>query len=467
MLMSRTSTNLVVHNARVVTETGVRHGGVAIEDGTIVAVGPDGSLPAGEREINADGNFLLPGLIDPHVHIGRRDFPYREGLAVDFETETRGAVHGGVTCLLNFLENSEDYVQQMDFYREVGEENSYIDFGHHVVLSHEHHLDEVHALAQEEGITSFKLFFNMYKYTDVDMEHADVDRVYRLLETLSDLPDTVGMFHCENAEVHREAKRRVKAEDRHDMEAWADASPNIAESMQIEQLATLTDHLDARSYAVHVSTAEGMETLARHQSEGVQIAGETLVAHLIATKDEELGVWGKVSPPLRGERSQNQLWKGLRTGTIQHVGTDHIATSKEACEIGEGKHGEHMWEAPPGVQPSMEVMLPMLLSEGYNRNRISIERLVEVSATNTAKRFNLYPQKGVIREGADADLVVADPDKRAVIDDDFFHGRECRWSPYHGRKVRGLPTHTIVDGDLAVQEGDLLIEPGQGSFRYR
>jgi dihydropyrimidinase/dihydroorotase len=465
--MSQCSTDLVVHNARVVTESGVRYGGVAVEDGTIVAVGRNGSLPAGDREIDADGNFLLPGLVDPHVHIGRRDFPYEEGLATDFETETRGAVHGGVTCLLNFLEHGDDYVPNMDFYREVGEDNSYIDFGHHVVLSHDHHFDEIRTLAQEEGISSFKLFFNMYKYTDVDMEHADVDRVYRLLETLSDLPNTIGMFHCENAEVHREAKQRVKAEGRHNLAAWADASPNIAESMQIEQLATLTDHLDARTYAVHVSTAEGVDALARRQAEGVQIAGEALVAHLVATKEEDLGVWGKVSPPLRGERSQERLWEGLRTGTLQHVGTDHITTSKEGREMGEGKHGEHMWEAPPGVQPGMEVMLPMLLTEGYNRNRIGIERLVEVAATNNAKRFNLYPDKGVIQEGADADLVIADPDRTAVIDDDFYHGREPRWSPYHGRELRGLATHTVVGGELAVREGELLVDPGRGSFRYR
>jgi len=108
----------------------------------------------------------------------------------------------------------------------------------------------------------------------------------------------------------------------------------------------------------------------------------------------------------------------------------------------------------------MEVMLPLLLSEGHNRNRIGIERLVEVAATNNAKRFNLYPGKGVIKEGVDADLVVADPDRTAVIDDDFYHGREPRWSPYHGRELRGLPTHTIAGGDLAVRESELLVNPG-------
>jgi len=145
--MPQRSTDLVVHNVRVVTKEGVRYGGVAVEDGTTVTVGRGGVLPAGDREIDADGNFLLPGLVDPHVHIGRRDFSYEEGLTTDFETETRGAVHGGVTCLLNFLEHGDDYVPDMDFYREVGKEHSYIDFGYHVVLSHDHHFDEIRELA--------------------------------------------------------------------------------------------------------------------------------------------------------------------------------------------------------------------------------------------------------------------------------------------------------------------------------
>jgi len=115
--------------------------------------------------------------LEHHVHIGRRDYAYREGLATDFETEIRWAMHGGVTCLLNFLEHHDDYVPQMGFYRKADEENSYIDFGHHVVLSHDHHFDEIHALGREEGITSFKLLFNIYEYSKLDIEHADAGRV--------------------------------------------------------------------------------------------------------------------------------------------------------------------------------------------------------------------------------------------------------------------------------------------------
>jgi len=126
-----------------------------------------------------------------------------------------------------------------------------------------------------------------------------------------------------------------------------------------------------------------------------------------------------------------------------------------------------MWDSPPGIQPGMEFFLPMMMTEGYNKNRVSMERLVEVCSTNNAKRFGLYPRKGAIQEGADADMVIVDPDATAIIDDDFFHTREPRWSSVHGLEVEGLATHTIVNGELAVAEGELLAEPGGMEFLER
>ena len=464
--MPATTVDLTVRNARVVTENGILEGGVAIDDGTIAAIGSSAGLPDGSTSIDADGNFLIPGVIDPHVHLGRRDAGYPDQLRIDFETETRGAMHGGVTTVINFVEHGDEYLPHFESFVEVGEANSYIDFSHHFVISHEHHIDEIDGLA-ERGAKSFKMFFNMYKYHDIDIEPCEADRVYRVLSKTADIPGAIGMFHAENAELQREQEAAVRASGAHDLRAWCEASPNVAEAMQIDHIGHLTAFTAARSYCVHVSSAEGVDAVERAQQRGTQVIGETLVNFLINTYDDELGVWGKISPPIRGERSQQRLWAGLRSGVIDHVGTDHIATSKEDIEMGEGQYGDHMWERPPGLQPSLEYFLPMMLTEGYNRNRLSMQRLVEVCSTNTAKRFGLYPRKGHIAEGADADLVVVDPEATTVIDDDFFHTREPRWSPVHGREVRGLPTHTIVGGELAVREGERLVEPGNGSFLPR
>lgn len=459
-------TDLRIENARVVTPEGVISGGVAVAAGSIVAVGADANLPDAETVIDAEGNFLVPGFVDPHVHLGRRDGEYKEQLALEFETETRGAIHGGVTCLLNFVEQGDPYLPDLEFFKSVGEDHSYVDFSHHFVISHDHHVDEIETLAAA-GVSSFKMFFNKYKYIDIDIEPAEVDRVFEVMERAADIPNAVTMFHAENAEVCKKCTETVRAEDRHDIEGWSDASPPMAEAMQVEQLGMLSDRTGAHAYAVHISSAEGVEAVRRYRQRGVNLHGETLVTFLSHTTEEDLGVWGKVSPPIRRPRHRKQLWKGLRTGTLQYVGTDHIATSKERIELGEGKHGDHIWESMPGIQPGMEFFLPMMMTEGYNKNRLGIERIVEVCSTNNAKRFGLYPRKGAILEGSDADLVIVDPDVTATIDDDFFHTREPRWSSVHGRRVRGLPTHTIVAGEIAVEHGDLLVEPGGAEFLAR
>ena len=461
--MTAEKVDIRVSNAKVVTPSGTVLGGVAVSDGRIVSIGSHDTLPPAKTEIDAQNNYLIPGLIDPHVHLGRRTRGYPDQLEVEFETESRGAAHGGVTTFINFIEQGDRYIPDLDFFVGVGERNSYIDFTHHWVMTHDHHVDEIEALA-EEGFRSFKMFFNMYKHMDIDIEPSEADRVYRVLRKLSDMNHGLAMFHAENADLSYVCRQDVRDSGRHGMKAWADASPPASEAMQIDHIGRLTEMTNSHSYVVHISSAEGAEALQRYRERGVDIHGETLVAFLALTYDDELGVWGKVSPPIRGQENQDKLWDAVRTGVIDHIGTDHISTDRAVMEGGKGKHGAHFWESPPGLQPGIEYFLPVMLSEGVNKNRISMERLVEVCSTNTAKRFGLYPRKGALIEGADADMVIVDLEKSATIDDEFYHTRETTWSPFHGRDVTGLPTHTIVGGELVVDEGELLGNAGDGSY---
>ena len=462
--------DLRVVDAKVVTPGGTIHGGVAARDGRIVAVGADGTLPEADEEIDAGGNYLLPGFIDPHVHWGlsRYEFEdYHEGLAHDFETETRGAVHGGVTTVVNFLLQREPYLPDVEFFREVGEERSYIDFAYHAIVHQDHHVDEIGALA-EEGIRSFKVFFNWYKHAspELGIDHSDAGRVYRVLSEVAEMPNGIVMFHAENEDLAYELRQDLQAEGRNDLEAWTEASPNVAEEMQIEQIAKLTEYTDSRSYVVHMSTGEGVDVCERYQERGVNIHAETLPAFLTHTKHDDLGVWGKISPPLRGEASRKRLWEGIRTGVVDYVGTDHCPHKIEFKEKGEGKYGD-VWDAIPGDNNGIEYLLPVMMSEGVNKNRISMERCVEVCSTNNAKRWGLYPRKGAIAEGSDADMVLVDLEKSAVVDDDFYHTMEPGYSTFHGQELTGLPTHTIVAGEVVVRDGELLAEPGGRSYLPR
>lgn len=467
--MSATTADLRVVNAKVVTPSGTIHGGVASKNGKIVAVGSN--LPDAEEEIDAEGNYLIPGFIDPHVHWGlsRYEFEdYHEGLAHDFETETRGAVHGGVTTVVNFLLQRDPYLPDMDFFREVGAENSYIDFAYHAIVHQDHHVEEIEGLS-EEGIRSFKVFFNWYKNAspELGIDHSDAGRTYKVLKKVADIPNGVVMFHAENEDLAIERRKELQEEGRNDLLAWCESAPNICEAMQIEQIAQLTEYTDSRSYIVHMSTGEGVDICERWQDKGVNIHAETLPAFLSHTKhDEELGTWGKISPPLRGEASKKRLWEGLRTGVVDYVGTDHCPHKVEFKEKDTGKHGD-VWEAIPGDNNGIEYFLPAMMSEGVNKNRISMERLVEVCAENNAKRWGLYPRKGALTEGSDADMVIVDLQKSAVVDDDFYHTMEPRYSTYHGKELTGLPTHTIVGGDVVVEEGELQVEKGDRDYLPR
>ncbi len=468
--MTAEAADLRVTNARVVTPSGTIDGGVAAKDGEIVAVGTEANLPDAEEEIDAEGNYLVPGFIDPHVHWGlsRYEFDYHEGLAHDFETETRGAVHGGVTSVVNFLLQPDPYLPDMDFFRSVGAENSYIDFAYHAIVHQDHHVEEIEGLA-EEGVRSFKVFFNWYKHAspELGIDHSDAGRTYRVLDKVSEMPNGVVMFHAENEDLAYELRQDLMEEGRNDLEAWTEASPNVAEAMQIEQIAMLTEFTDSRSYIVHMSTGEGVDICERYQEKGVNVHAETLPAFLSHTKhDTELGTWGKISPPLRGDASKKRLWEGIRTGVVDYVGTDHCPHKREFKEKGEGKHGD-MWEAIPGDNNGIEYLLPVMMSEGVNKNRISMERCVEVCSTNNAKRWGLYPRKGAIAEGSDADMVIVDLDKSAVVDDDFYHTMEPGYSTFHGQELQGLPTHTIVGGEVVVEEGELLVEKGDRDYLPR
>ncbi|ERG91399.1 MAG: dihydroorotase related cyclic amidohydrolase [Haloquadratum walsbyi J07HQW1] len=465
-----TIADLSVVNAKVVTPTDTVIGGVAVKDGSIISVGSLSNLPEAKQTIDADGNYLIPGFIDPHVHWGlsRYEYEYHEGLKHDFETETRGAVHGGVTTVVNFLLQPKPYVPDMDFFIEAGEEHSYIDFAYHAIIHKEPHFAEVEALA-EHGIRSFKIFYNWYKHAspELGIEHSDSGRVYRLLDTVSDIEGGVVMFHAENEDLAHERRQELKEQGRNDLEAWSESAPNICEAMQIENIAKLTDYTDSTAYIVHMSTGEGVDICRRYQNQGVDISTETLPAFLAHTKDEEkLGVWGKISPPLRGEQSRQKLWHGLRDGVIDYAGTDHCPHKKSFKEKDEGKFGD-IWEAIPGDNNGIEYFLPVMMSEGVNKNNISMERLVEVCAENNARRWGLYPRKGALLEGADADMVIVDLEKSATVTDDFYHTMEPRYSSFHGQELTGLPTHTIVDGEIVVKEGELQVTKGGRNYLPR
>lgn len=468
--MSADPVDLTIRNARVVNATDSFEGGIAVDDGTIVQTGSDRQLLDADREIDAEGNFLLPGFIDPHVHLGinAANDDYKEQFRSDFRTETRGAVHGGVTTFISFLSYSgQEYLPDLDYYVRAGEENSFIDFSFHANINKPHHVDEVPGLA-EEGVRSYKLRYVWYKYVApyLGIDHSNEDRVYHVLKMVAGMNNGVTMFHAENADLAKVRREELQAEGRNDLEAWKESSPNIGETMMVENIGHLTQYTDSNSYIVHMSAGESVDAVERFQNQGVQLHAETLPSFLAHTYEEDMGVWGKISPPVRGPETKERLWEGVRNGVIDYIGTDHCPHERDAKEQGGGRYGD-VWNAVPGDNNGMEYMLPVMMSEGVNENRVSMQRVVEVCSTNNAKMWGFYPRKGIITEGADADVVIVDLDKSDTVDDDFFHTMEPRYSSFHGWELTGLPTHTIVDGEVVVEDDELVAEPGGSEFLPR
>lgn len=454
--------DLVVTNGTLVTENGLLEADVAADDGTIAAIGRHGSLE-GEAVVDAKGNHVLPGAIDPHTHHG-----IYNSLASDADTESRSDLVGGVTTIGNFFRRPDAYVEIMDDYFEAAEANYRHDYFFSLGLLSFEHVEEIPTIIDEYGITTFKWYMN-YKYAasekfGVDCEMRD-DFGSAFIEALADqdVPTTLG-YHSENVEItnalaggnpYVETEADGDAEDE-GYEVLVEEFPDYAEAQSLVAGASLARQhdYDDSFYAVHVSAGRTADELATLQEAGYEVTGETCT-HYLALTTEECDDRMKVNPPVRSAADQETLWKRVADGTISCIGTDHCANTTDE------KLGDTIRESKLGF-PSSATMLPLILSEGVNDGRISLERAAAVTSTNTAKAWNLYPKKGTIRVGSDADLVVVDLDETKTVTPDLLRS-VADYSIYEGRDVTGWPTHTIVGGDVAYADGEVLAEPGSGT----
>lgn len=454
--------DLVIENGTMVTpELGTFEADVAADGDKISAIARSGSL-SGDRVIEADGKCVLPGAIDPHTHHGI----YR-GLEADAETESRSDLVGGVTTVGNYFRRSGSYEDIMDGYFAKAEPNYYHDYFFSLGLLSWEHVEEIPSIVEKLGITSFKWYKN---YKDVAPEKFGVDNkmhddwgdvfIQKLAE--QDIPTTLG-HHSENMEITSSLGDNPyldsgveEDQEYRDYGVLVDQFSDYAEAQSmIASGALARQHgYDDSFYAVHISAGRTADELAMLHDAGWNVIGETCTHYLCLTA-EECDERHNVNPPVRTKEDQETLWKRVADGTISCIGTDHCANLKE------DKIGEDVPDSLPGF-PSTATMLPLILSEGVQEGRISLERAVEVTTTNTAKAFNLYPKKGTIQVGSDADLIVVDLDETKTVTPELVQSGAGYW-PYEGREVTGWPTHTVVRGQVAYEEGEIVGEQGHGT----
>lgn len=457
-----------VRNGLVVTPGGVIRGGLAIDGEQIVAVGLEAALPESRRTIDARGRYVIPGFLDAHVHLGPGSLDWPK-IGPDFRTESRAAAYGGVTTALVFLFSLDSYLPVFDDLIRWGEENSVVDFAYHAGINFPAQIAEIPALV-ERGVTSFKHFFTAYRGEGGGtIEAMDPGLLYQSFRAIGAVgKGALAQVHAEDMDLIRVHEEAVRATGRKDLEAWSLARPPICESIAIDQIAAIARETGARPYIVHLSTAAGVEAVERAQRSGLDLIAETCPQYLtlIQTMEREIGGWGKVNPPVRTTADQDRLWQAVRDGSVTTMGTDH-APLDVPMKMRGGDQFDDIWRVGLGIPSGMEHLLPLLLSAGLGEGRLDIQQLVRVGSENTAKAFGLYPRKGALQPGSDADIVIVDPAVRGEIGRDFFHGVAREWSPYFGYPIRGLPTLTMVRGTVVVEDRHLVDETPRGRYLPR
>jgi dihydroorotase-like cyclic amidohydrolase len=457
-----------VRNGLVVTPGGIVRGGVAIEGERIVAVGLDEALPESRRVIDARGGYVIPGYLDAHVHLGPGgiDWPKTAG---DFRTESRAAAYGGVTTALAFLFALDSYLPVLDDLIRWGEESSLVDFSFHAGINFQPQIEEIPALV-ERGITSFKHFFTAYRGEGGGtIEAMDPGLLYQSFKMIGAVgKGAVAQVHAEDMDLILLHEAEMRASGRRDLEAWSLSRPPVCEAITIDQIATIGREAGARPYIVHLSSAAGVDAVERAQRSGLDLIAETCPQYLTLdqTMEATIGCWGKVNPPIRTIADQDALWRALRDGSVTTLGTDHAPVDLKAKERGGGKY-QNVWTSGLGIPNGMEHLLTVLLSAGVGGGRLDIQQLVRVGSENTAKAFGLYPRKGALLPGSDADLVIVDPTVEGEIGEDFFHGVAREWSPYFGYPIHGLPVLTMVRGTVVMENRQIVDETPRGRYLPR
>jgi len=442
--------DVVIKNGLLVLPSGITEGSVVVDGGRIVGVVRSGE-PSADRVVDAAGKVVLPGMVDMHVHLRDPGFPERE----NFESGTRAAAAGGVTTVVD-MPNTQPAIVTVEAFKQkkgIAEGKSLVDFAF-IGGAGEVPTEDIVAVS-EAGATAFKSFL-IARFKELA---ANDYTLLRHMNTLSEL-DKPLLVHAENSNLVDMYMEEAKASGRTDPVAHCDFRPAIAEVEATMRCVTLAAETDVHLHICHMTAAGAVNVVEWAQAMGQAVTGETSTNYLLFTREtmEERGPYAKVDPPLRGKDDQLRLWEALNDGTIDVLASDHAPYTKEEKERG----WENIFDAPSGGVV-IETTLPLML-DAVNRDMISLERLVEVFSTNPAMMNGLYPKKGDIVLGADADLVVADMGKPFHIRGEDLQTIQ-KITPYEGMKGKGAPVMTMVRGEIVYEEGQVVGKPGYGEFQ--
>lgn len=451
--------SVLIKNGRVVTAESDFIADVYVEGEKIVAIGKDLSYNA-DKVIDATDKLVFPGGIDPHVHL---DMPFMGTYSSDnYETGTRAALHGGTTSVIEFilqtqgdtLHNALKTWQKKSIGKAVG------DFSYHMAITdfNDNVAKEVVQMIEEEGITSFKTFM---AYKGALM--IDDGQMVQLMKVVKKHGGLVTV-HATNGDMIDSLIAKNLSEGNTKPLYHYLSQPEVTEAEASGRFCDMLEYTGCPGYIVHMTCEGALNQVRKKTQRNQKVFVETCSQYLMidaSLYEREDGAKWVMSPPLREKKDQEALWSGINQGLVQVVGTDHCPFTLE-----QKAKGKDDFSKIPNGHPAIEHRVEFMYSEGVRKGKITLNKFVEVCSTNAAKIFGMYPTKGTIAIGADADIVIFDPNKKHTISAKTHHMR-CDYSGYEGREVTGKTETVLLRGKIAIENEECKLQPGDGKFIKR
>ena len=452
---------LLIRNGEIVTAEKRYFADVFVEDETITQIGPDLKAPPGAEVIDAAGKLVFPGFIDPHVHIF---LPFMATFAKDtHESASIAALAGGTTCFIEMCcpSRQEDALEGYNLWKSKAEGNSACDYAFHMAVTRFDDKTEAQLRTiVADGTSSFKIFLSYKNFFGIDD-----GEMYQTLKLAHEL-GVIVTAHCENAELVSRLQQELLAEGKTGPEWHEPSRPEAVEAEGTNRFATFLETTGAAGYVVHLSCAPALKAAREAKARGVKISVESVLPHFLLDKTyaERGGIEAMkyiMSPPLREKRNQKVLWDALQAGEIDTVGTDHCPFDQEQKLLGK----DAFTQIPNGI-PGIEDRVNLMYTWGVKRGGLDVHRFVDALSTRPAKLFGLYPRKGAVEVGSDADLVVYDPAYRGVISAKTHHVNND-YSGFEGVEIEGRPAFVTVRGTIQVRDGEFVGKRGVGRLLRR
>ncbi len=453
-MTSANSCDLLITSAStVIPKVGIIETDIMIEDGKIKALTKSGSNIYASRKVNANGKYVLPGLVDPHVHYGVYT-PIDEAA----RTESRSAAVGGVTTMMRMLRLYDRYDPNISKQLQASSGNHFIDYSIHASILRPEQVKDIPYLTRM-GINSLKIYMNLgadLNHILMDLEpgsrtvkdgevNMDDELMQAIVREGSKVHSTI-MVHAEDPAICSEHINAGKGRGLTGLQAWSDCRPSSSESASIARISELGRNFGANLYFAHVGSTRALDAILVQKEQGNSNYYVETCPHYLTHTTDFGKVTGKVVPPIRSKSDVQSMWSAVRNGIVDTVGTDHVANRLD-MKLGKGD----IWTALAGF-PGMATTLPVLLDRGVSQDRLSMERVAEVTSYNAARIFGLYPRKGTIQPGSDADLTIVNLDLEKIVTPELLQSYSD-YTIYDGWKLTGWPVMTTVRGRVVMEDG--------------